>query len=267
MHHKHVENKRRYVKIGCQNVASEGSKWKKTQSFNIKMSKVVPFGSLCTYFGVNVAIWCAHVPPGTLAAAKIHIFPTNFNDFINPFGVTLGCLWGHFAHFGITLGPLWDHFGVTLGSLWDHFWDHFGVTLGSLWGHFGATLGPLWDHFGVTLGSLWGHFGQWKTLWVTLGICIADVCEAIFINPYLWASSVFGCATSPRGFAPREAAQSSPIVSWLKDAYQMYIRCISKLCYLYKPVPMSELGFWLRHLASGLRPSRSSSVESDRKLT
>ena len=98
-------------------------------------------------------------------------------------------------------------------------------------------------------------------------ICIADVCEAIFINPSLWASSVFGCATSPRGFAPREAAQSSPIVSWLKDAYQMYIRCISKLCYLYKPVPMSELGFWLRHLASGLRPSRNNSVESNRKLT
>ena len=202
----------------------------KTPGCRYKMSKLVPFGSLCNYFGVNVGIWCVHVPSGPLNLPKIHIFPTNLNDFINPFGVTLGCLWGHFAHFGITLGPLWDHFGVTLGSLW-------------------------------------GHFGQWKTLWVTLGICIADVCEAIFINPSLWASSVFGCATSPRGFAPREAAQSSPIVSWLKDAYQMYIRCISKLCYLYKPVPMSELGFGLRHLASGLRPSRNNSVESNRKLT
>ena len=30
--------------------------------------------------------------------------------------------------------------------------------------------------------------------------------------------------------------------------------------YLYKPVPMSELGYWLRHLASGLRPSRISAV-------
>ena len=37
----------------------------------------------------------------------------------------------------------------------------------------------------------------------------------------------------------------------------MYIKC----SYLYKPVPMSELGFWLRRLASGLRPSRYLSAE------
>ena len=36
----------------------------------------------------------------------------------------------------------------------------------------------------------------------------------------------------------------------------MYITC----SYLYKPVLMSELGYWLRHLASGLRPSRRSDV-------
>ena len=55
--------------------------------------------------------------------------------------------------------------------------------------------------------------------------CISDVYEdayqrykpeATFINLSLWASSVFGFATSPRGFAPREAVRSSLIVSYLQ---------------------------------------------------
>ena len=43
----------------------------------------------------------------------------------------------------------------------------------------------------------------------------------------------------------------------------MYMRCkgfIDCIDLLYKLVPMSELGYWLRHLASGLRPSRISAV-------
>ena len=43
--------------------------------------------------------------------------------------------------------------------------------------------------------------------------------------------------------------------------------CIECIYHIYKTVPTSELGYWLRHLASGLRPSQSGSVESDRKLT
>ena len=43
--------------------------------------------------------------------------------------------------------------------------------------------------------------------------------------------------------------------------------CIECIYHIYKTVPTSELGYWLRHLASGLRPSQSDSVESDRKLT
>ena len=36
-----------------------------------------------------------------------------------------------------------------------------------------------------------------------------------------------------------------------KDAYQTY----KPEATFYKPFPVSELGFWLRHVASGLRPS------------
>ena len=43
--------------------------------------------------------------------------------------------------------------------------------------------------------------------------------------------------------------------------------CIKCIYHIYKAVPTSELGYWLRHHASGLRPSQSDSVESDRKLT
>ena len=43
--------------------------------------------------------------------------------------------------------------------------------------------------------------------------CLSDVYKATFINLSLWASSVFGFATSPRGFAPREAVRSSLIVN------------------------------------------------------
>ena len=149
----------------------------KTPGCRYKMSKFVPFGSLCNYFGVSVGIWCAHVPPGTLAAAKIHIFPTNFNDFINPFGVTLGCLWGHFAHFGITSGPLFGHFGITLESPLvcegpfsknTHSVQYkvivFYTALVLTCGHFGVTLRYFGymkmtlDHSWVTLSPLGMHF-------------------------------------------------------------------------------------------------------------
>ena len=159
----------------------------KTPGCRYKMSKFVPFGSLCNYFGVNVGIWCVHVPSGPLNLPKILIFPTNFNDFINPFGVTLGCLWGHFAHFGITSGPLFGHFGITLGNdrLFGSLWDHFGcegpfsknthsvqymlmiflyssgVNLRSLRGH----VEVLWV-YGGDFGSLLGHsVTPWDALW------------------------------------------------------------------------------------------------------
>ena len=61
------------------------------------------------------------------------------DDFV----ATLGSLCGHFWH----LGRLWGHFGVTLGLLWEHL-RHVGVTLGALWGHFGVTLGSPWVYGG-----------------------------------------------------------------------------------------------------------------------
>ena len=87
------------------------------------------------------------------------------DDFV----ATLGSLCGHFWH----LGWLWGHFGITLGLLWEHL-RHVGVTLGALRGHFGVRFGSVWGQFGyrwVTLGhlmvilqSLWIHFGYMKVL-------------------------------------------------------------------------------------------------------
>ena len=115
---------------------------------------------------------------------RIHIFPTNLNDFINPFGVTLGCLWGHFAHFGITSGPLFGHFGITLGNEKGSL-GHFGTTSESplvCEGQFSknthsvqymlmifcTTLVSTCGHFGVTLR----YFGYMEVTlahsWVTL---------------------------------------------------------------------------------------------------
>ena len=70
------------------------------------------------------------------------------DDFV----ATLGSLCGHFWH----LGRLWGHFGITLGLLWEHL-RHVGVTLGALWGQVWVSLGSVWvsvDDF----GSLDGHF-------------------------------------------------------------------------------------------------------------
>ena len=87
------------------------------------------------------------------------------DDFV----ATLGSLCGHFWH----LGRLWGHFGITLGLLWEHL-RHVGVTLGALWGHFGVRFGSVWGQFGyrwmtlghlmVTLQSLWIHLGYMKVL-------------------------------------------------------------------------------------------------------
>ena len=38
--------------------------------------------------------------------------------FDGGFGGTLGSLWEHVRHMGVTLGSLWDYFGVSLGSVW-----------------------------------------------------------------------------------------------------------------------------------------------------
>ena len=138
----------------------------KTPGCRYKMSKFVPFGSLCNYFGVNVGIWCVHVPSGPLNLPKIQIFPTNFNDFINPFGVTLGCLWGHFAHFGITLdSPLVceGEFSKNTHSV-QYMLMIFYTALVLTCGHFGVTLRYFGymevtlDHSWVTLSPLGMHF-------------------------------------------------------------------------------------------------------------
>ena len=54
------------------------------------------------------------------------------DDFV----ATLGSLCGHFWH----LGWVWGHFDVTLGLLWEHL-RHVGVTLGALWGQVWVSLG------------------------------------------------------------------------------------------------------------------------------
>ena len=132
MHQKHVENERQYVKFECQHVPPEGSKWKKRQVVDIKCQNlcllghfVITLGSMWAYD----AYMCLQDPS---ICQKYTFFQRTFNDFINPFGVTLGCLWGHFAHFGITLEALFGHFGITLGNerLFGSLWDHFGITFG-----------------------------------------------------------------------------------------------------------------------------------------
>ena len=61
---------------------------------------------------------------------NIHIFPTDFNDFMQ----------------------VWVQVGVILGTFW--------VTLGSLLVHDG-DFGSLWGHFGVSLESLLTDEGAW----------------------------------------------------------------------------------------------------------
>ena len=72
--------------------------------------------------------------------------------YVGDFVATLGSLCGHFWH----LGRLWGHFGVTLGLLWEHL-RHVGVTLGALWGQVWVSLGLVWVS-GHDFGSLDGHF-------------------------------------------------------------------------------------------------------------
>ena len=162
------------------------------------MTKFVPFGSFCNYFGVNVGIWCVHVPSGLLNLPKIHIFPTNLKDFINPFGVTLGCLWGHFAHFGITLGPLFGHFGATMGNerLFGSLWDHFGVNFG-IWGSVFKKhsfcpihVNDLLYSSGVNLRSLRGHV---EVLWVYEGDFGSLLGHSVTPWDALWAHDAYMC--------------------------------------------------------------------------
>ena len=61
---------------------------------------------------------------------NIHIFPVNFNDFIQ----------------------IWMQVGIILVLFW--------VALGSLLVHDG-DVGQLWDHFGVSLESLLTDEGAW----------------------------------------------------------------------------------------------------------
>ena len=42
---------------------------------------------------------------------KIHIFPTDFNDFVTPFGVTLALFRKHFGRTLRTLVSIWAHEG------------------------------------------------------------------------------------------------------------------------------------------------------------
>ena len=48
---------------------------------------------------------------GALNLPKIHIFPMDFNDFVNPFGVTLALFRSHFGGTLRTLGSIWAHEG------------------------------------------------------------------------------------------------------------------------------------------------------------
>ena len=68
------------------------------------------------------------------------------------FVATLGLFCGHFWH----LGRLWGQSGITLGLIWEHL-RHVGVTLGALWGHFGVRFGSVWVSVG-DFGSLDSHF-------------------------------------------------------------------------------------------------------------
>ena len=54
-------------------------------------------------------------------------------------GGTLGSLWEHLRHMGVTLAPLWGHFEATLGTVWVSVGDfasldgHFAIIVESLW--------------------------------------------------------------------------------------------------------------------------------------
>ena len=96
----------------------------------------VTFGSLEHHFSVTLGpLWdhCVrmmHISASrALNLPKKHIFPWDFNDFGNPFGVALGLFRGHF---GVTL--------PNLGSIWAHA-DGFGA----LWNRIATTLKSLWN--------------------------------------------------------------------------------------------------------------------------
>ena len=54
-------------------------------------------------------------------------------------GRTMGSLWEHLRHMGVTLAPLWGYFAATLGSVWVSVGD-----LASLDGHFAIIVESLW---------------------------------------------------------------------------------------------------------------------------
>ena len=59
---------------------------------------------------------------------KIQIFPVDFNDFVNPFGVTLALFRSHFGGTLRTLGSIWTYEGG-FGALS----DHFATSLKTIW--------------------------------------------------------------------------------------------------------------------------------------
>ena len=78
----------------------------------------VTFGALERHFSVTlVPLWdhCVrmmHISASrALNLPKIHIFPMDFNDFVNPFGVTLALFRSRFGGTLRTLGSIWAHEG------------------------------------------------------------------------------------------------------------------------------------------------------------
>ena len=78
--------------------------------------------------------------------------------------MTLWQLWGHF----VVTSAFECGFEGTLGLLWEHL-RHVGVTLGALWGQVWVSLGSVWVSVG-DFGSLDGHFAIIvESLWVYEG--------------------------------------------------------------------------------------------------
>ena len=170
------------------------------------------------HFGITLrSLW------GHFGYVRVRFQKTHLPNRLKWFYATLRLTW---SHFGSTLDSLWPYCGY-MRMIWDHFWVTLG--LGSLWSHFGVTLG-IWCVY-VPSGSLnltkvdifqpffndfiKPHFRCISHVYQMYVKCLSDlfdVCEryikciwpeATCINLSLWASSVFGFATSPRGFAPR----------------------------------------------------------------
>ena len=59
--------------------------------------------------------------------------------FEGGFGITLGSLWEHLRHMGVTLVLFWGHFGISLGSVWVSVGD-----FGSVDGYFAMIVESLW---------------------------------------------------------------------------------------------------------------------------